>query len=440
MSRTSHLQLGFRAIQSGWKQFVTLLLLVALTAMFVARGVVPALTRVDSDFPSYFTAAKVVAAGQPAERLYDEPWFQEQMRFYHIGNPERGKFSPFPPPTALLLLPLTNLEPLSALRVVTAGSILCLLFAAFVLARILSWSYLEAITFILLSGYAVWNSLRLGQPYIVVSASCILGYYARLRGAPVLAGLCFGLFVPIKYFPVVFLIYFACCREWRVVLGGAAAALALTAVSIAMLGWKVHAVFLSSVLGNHLLAHLSMQDPFAVSFQSFDTLFRRLFVFDAAANSHPWLASPRLQVVALLVAKTTLLCIALGTLARIARSNAVTDKAGLSLGILGILPLLLAPATATYHFTLLWLPVGLLIRHFYRAHARDYAYWLLGMYSLIGFFPYWTAYRFDGRGGLTLLAYPRLYLLVAMLMICVCFVWRPRRIVDTATGHAAQLS
>jgi Glycosyltransferase family 87 len=437
MGRNSHLQLGFRAIQSRWKRVVTLLLLIALTIMFVVRGFVPAFTRIDSDFPSYFTAAKIVADGQSADRLYDVSWFQEQMQFYHIGKPEAGKFSPFPPPTALLLLPLTNLEPLSALRVVTVGSILCLLLAASVLARILSWSYLETITFILLSGSAVWNSLRLGQPYIVVSASCILGYYARLRGAPVLAGLCFGLFVPIKYFPVVILIYFACCREWRIVLGGAAAALAVTAVSIAMLGWKVHEVFLSSVLGNHLLAHLSMQDPFAVSFQSFDTLFRRLLVFDAAANPHPWLASSRLQVAGVLIAKTTCLFIAIGTLVRIARSSDVIDKAALSVGMLGILSLLLAPATATYHFALLWLPVGLLISHFYREHALYYAYWMLGLYALIGLFPYWSAYRFDGRGGLTVLAYPRLYLLVAMLMICVSFVWRPRRIRDATTGRAA---
>jgi hypothetical protein len=438
MSRTPHRQLGFRAIQTSWKQLVALLLLIALAIVFVVRGVVPALTRVDSDFPSYFTAAKIVADGGSADRLYDVPWFQEQMRFYHIGKPESGKFSPFPPPTALLLLPLTNLTPLNALRVVTAGSVLCLLLSASVLARILCWGFLETLAFMLLSGYAVWNSLRLGQPYVAVSGSCILGYYARLRGAPVLAGLCFGLFVPIKYFPVVILIYFACCREWKIVLGGAVTVLVVFAVSIAMLGWKVHEIFLSSVLGNHLLSHLTMQDPFAVSFQSFDTLFRRLFLFDAALNPHPWIASARLQIVAVLVAKTALLSIAVATLVKIARRGDISNKAALSVGILGILTLLVAPATATYHFTLLWLPVGLLVSHFYREHAR-YAYWMLGLYALIGFFPYWTAYRFDGRGGVTVLAYPRLYLLVTMFVLCVSFVWRPRRGFNTPTGHSVQV-
>jgi Glycosyltransferase family 87 len=426
MGGTLHLQFGFRAIKPSWQRVAVLLLLIALGVMSIARGVVPALTRVDSDFPSYFAAAKIVAEHKSTDRLYDVSWFQEQMRFYHIGKPERGKFAPFPPPTALLLLPLTNLEPLNALRVVTAVSILCLLLAAVFLSRILGWGYLETMAFMLLSGYAVANALRLGQPYVVVSTSCILGYYARLRGAPVLAGALFGLFVPIKYFPIVILVYFAFRKEWKVVLGGAAAILAVCAVSIAVLGWKVHEVFLSSVLGNHLLSHLAMQDPFAVSFQSIDTLLRRLFVFDVTSNPHPWIAAPQAQVIGVAVLKLTLVCLAIGALLRIRRDSDSSASAAASIGILGILTLLIAPATATYHFVLLWLPVGLLVAQFNRQDASYHAYWMLGLYALIGLVPYWPAYLFDGRGALSLLAYPRLFLLTAMFAVCLSFAWRPQ--------------
>jgi hypothetical protein len=85
--------------------------------------------------------------------------------------------------------------------------------------------------------------------------------------------------------------------------------------------------------------------------------------------------------------------------------------------------LLLAPATATYHFVLLWLPVGLLIGYFFRQRAPLYGSFILGAYALIGFFPYGHAYRFEGRGGLTVLAYPRLFLLLAMFTACVYFIW-----------------
>jgi hypothetical protein len=83
------------------KRLAGVILSVALAITCVVRGVVPAVTRVDTDFPNYLTAAKIVADGGSAERLYDDSWFQEQMRRYRIGKLEEGKFYPFPPPTAL---------------------------------------------------------------------------------------------------------------------------------------------------------------------------------------------------------------------------------------------------------------------------------------------------------------------------------------------------
>lgn len=398
-----------------------ILLLVPLTALLVARGVAPALTAIGSDFPGYLTSAKIVADGGQVDRLYDNQWFQEQMRLYRIGEPSEGKFAPFPPPTALLLVPLAALTPINALRAMTALSVLCLAGSIVVLARLLDWGMIETTTFILLSGYAVSNSLRLGQPYIVCSLLCILGFYAYRKDRPIAAGVCFGLFSPIKYLPVGYLAYFAWRRNYKVVLGGAVAICAIGALSIGILGWKIHEEFLTQVLGHHLIGQLGLQDPFTASFQSFDSLFRRLFVFDAAFNPHPVAAAPMLQVAAVAAVKLSLLAAAAAALLKLARGNAGA-AVGPSLGIVGILILLIAPATATYHFVLLWLPVALLLDHFLTAHAPRYAYGLLGLYTLIGFCPYGHAHRFEGRGALTVLAYPRLFLLLAMFAMCTHFI------------------
>jgi Glycosyltransferase family 87 len=405
-----------------FKRPVALLLFVALTLVLAARGIVPAMSKVDTDFPNYFTAAKIVADGGNTDRLYDNGWFQDQMRRYQIGRASEGAFKPFPPPTALLLVPLTRLKPLDALRVVTGVSVLCLICSIILLAKILSWSFVDSTVFVLLSGYAVLGAFRLGQPYILVSLSCILGYYARLKGRPWLAGMCFGLFTPIKYFPIVFLIYFVFRKEWKVVLGGATAILIVTSVSIGVLGWKIHQDFLSSVLGNHLIAKLDLQDPFTASYQSFDSLFRRLFIFDATLNPQSLYALPRLQGIAVLITKASILLAAIATLVKLARRGADGVTAP-SIGILGVVTLLLAPATATYHFVLLWLPVGLLINYFFRHGAPMRAYFILGAYALIGFFPYRFTIPFEGRGGLTVLAYPRLFLVLAIFVACVYFIW-----------------
>jgi hypothetical protein len=401
---------------------VAILLLVALAVNLIARGIVPAMTTVTSDFPSYFTAAKIVADGGTVERLYDIPWFQEQMRYYGIGKPSAGKFSPFPPPTALLLVPLTQLGPLNALRVMTGVSVLCLIGLIVLLARVLAWSTADAALLVLLSGNAILGTLLLGQPYILVSASCILGYWAYLRGRPTLAGASFGLFTPLKYFPLVILIYFAFRKQWQVVVGGALAIVVVSAASIAILGWKIHAEFLASVLGNHLIARLNMQDPFTASFQSFDTLFRRLFVFDATANPQPLVAAPFLQVAGVLITKTVILLVTIATLLRLARGRGTAATAP-SIGLLGIATLVLAPATATYHMVLLWLPVGLLIDFFLRERAPGYAYFVLGSYALVGFFPYRFTMPFEGHGGLTVLAYPRLLLLLVTFIACAHGLW-----------------
>jgi hypothetical protein len=397
-----------------------ILLCATLVLLVLVRGIVPAMSKVDTDFPNYFTAAKIVADGGNVDRLYDDSWFQGQMRRYQIGRASAGKFAPFPPTTALLLVPLTRLEPLNALRATTVVSTVCLICSIILLSRILSWSYIDSASFVLLSGYATLNALRFGQPYMWVALSCILGYYARLKGRPWLSGMCFGFFTPIKYFPAVILVYFALRKEWRVVLGGAITIAAVVGLSVAVLGWKIHANFLTSILGNHLSGSASVMDPFSATYQSFDTLTRRLFVFDAAVNPQPFLALPRLASICTGVLKSLLLLAVIAALRKLARGG----SAGVApaIGILGILTLLLAPATATYHFVLLWLPVGLLIGYLLGEGARAYAYFILGAYALIGFFPYWITSRFEGRGALTVLAYPRLFLLLAMFGAGIWFI------------------
>ena len=88
---------------SRFKRPATLLVLAGLAALVVARGVMPALYAIQSDFPNYFTSAKIVADGGDTARLYDDAWFQEQMRRYGVGEHFTGKFSPFPPATALAI-------------------------------------------------------------------------------------------------------------------------------------------------------------------------------------------------------------------------------------------------------------------------------------------------------------------------------------------------
>jgi len=406
----------------------TTLLLVGLAAFVFHKGVVPALSEITADFPGYFISAKIVIDGQDTQRLYDDDWFRQQIRRYGLEDAKNpGKFAPFPPPTALLLVPLARCEPLTALRIVTAVSVLCVICSIFLLARILAWSPVDSALFILSSGLAIIGGLRCGQPYMLISMFCILGYYLYLERKPWLAGVCLGLFVPIKYFPVIILAYFAFRKEWKVVMGGAAAIAVVGLVSIGVLGWKVHEIFFLSVFGNHLVGRLSLQDhtvPFTAVYQSLDTLFDRLFVLDPVHNPQPLWAQPFLRTLGLIAVKGSIFLAAVAALAKLARRDTASAAAP-SIGILGILLFLIAPATATYTCALLWLPIALLIDYFLSKGARMPAYFILGVYALIGFIPYHYGYVFEGHGGLSLLAYPRLFLLLAMFIGCIYFIAYP---------------
>jgi hypothetical protein len=416
------------------------LLLAALVAYVVLRGVIPALSEITSDFPNYFTAAKIVRDGQDPVKLYDDAWFREQTRQYHTGPPENpGNFSPFPPPTALLFLPLTDLEPLTALRVVTALNVLCIVGSMFLLSGIFAWRLIDSALFILLSGWALLAGLRLGQPYILVSTFCLLGYYLHLKRMPLLAGLCLGVFVPIKYYPVIILAGFALRGQWRVVLGGGIAVAAVSLLSIGVMGWQVHRFFLLDVLLRHLMGHPTPSDPlppFAARLQSFDTLFTRLFIFNPVRNPHPWIAAPLARSIAVISVKAALVLAAAAALVALMR-RAAADSIAPIIGILGILVLLIAPGSGTYACALLWLPVALLIDYFRNQGERVPAYLTFCIYAIIGFLPYGRLYQFEGNGALTLLAYPRLYLLLAMFMVCIYAVSRPVSFEQRAAPLAA---
>jgi Glycosyltransferase family 87 len=395
------------------------MLLAGLAGFLLLQGIVPALTTITDDFPEYYTSAKSVREGQDAVKLYDGEWFRGQTRRYGVGPPQNpGEFTPYPPPTALLLTPLAGFKPQTALRIVTALNVVCLISSMLLLSRIFAWRLIDSALFILLSGWALRSGLRLGHPYILMSTCCLLGYHFYLKRMPWLAGLCLGIFVPIKYFPLAILAGFALQRQWRVVLGGGIAAAAVVVLSIGVLGWKVHQIFLFDVLLNHLTGHLVPGPRFTAVFQSFDTLFERLFILDPARNPHPWFSAPRAAAIAMVATKGLLVLSAAAALIKLARG--ATERAlAPAIGILGVLVLLIAPGSGTYAFVLLWLPVALLIDYFLAERARVPAYLILSTYVLIGFIPYGHTYPFEGDGGLSVLAYPRLFLLLAMFVVCI---------------------
>jgi hypothetical protein len=298
----------------------------------------------------------------------------------------------------------------------TAVNVLLLVLTIGLLARILPTTRKHAAALILLSGVGLWNCISFGQLYVLLSACVVAGYAMYLREKRVLSGIAFGLLIPVKYYPAVFLLYFALVREWKIVVTALATAAAVTGLSVACLGWEVHRQFLAQVLGSHLASHFSGQTPYATAFQSWDSLLRHLFYADPVENPHPFLASVQLYRWLKAAIAAALLSSTIPLLMNLRRTTEPHFRE-CAFGLLGILPLLVAPGTATYHFVLFWLPCGLLLHAFWMGGRRKLFSIALALYSVLGFIPYGIFARLGEQWGIWPLAYPRLFVVLGLFLV-----------------------
>ncbi len=394
-------------------KWISGILLAGMVVIVTYKGILPSLVEISSDFPNYYTAGTIVISGDSADRIYDDEWFQQEMN--RIGFAQQGKFAPFPPATALLGVPLALNSPLVSLRVLTIVNITFVVLSIILLSQSTSMSLMDSGILVFTSGLGLINCFRLGQLYIILSFLMILGYWLYKREYRFFAGLVTGVFVPIKFFPVVLIAFFAMLREWRVVLGACFTIGFVSCLSVVVLGWQAHQTFLIDVLPRHLSGDLTMQDPFSATFQSFQSLFRRMFVFDQQLNPHPFVDSHALFTVFRLLIPGMLLAALLYLGIRVHGKN----EASLTYALFGlscIFMLVISPATATYHTLLLWLPVGLLVSPPSVLDVRMRIALIL-LYCVLGWIPYRFFLHFDEGGLQTMLAYPRLGILTLMFIV-----------------------
>src|SRR5260370_26216034 len=156
--------------------FIKLFLIVGLSALLFYKGILPAWNSIHSDFANYYVSAKLISAGLDApEKLYDNDWFQSKINEYGIKT--RGKFAPFPPLTAFIMLPLTFLEPLTAQRTFTILNLLFLGMGILVLKRITQWPWEHAVLSWLLLGWGLTNNIAFGQLYLIIGVGILAAFH-----------------------------------------------------------------------------------------------------------------------------------------------------------------------------------------------------------------------------------------------------------------------
>ncbi|MBI1808032.1 MAG: DUF2029 domain-containing protein [Ignavibacteria bacterium] len=392
---------------------------VILSSVLVWLGIIPALTRIDTDFPNYYTSSRLVIEGKDLSHLYDDDWFQDQILAY--GMNQSGKFSPFPPITALIMIPLAWIAPLQALQVWTIVNIGIFIMCIVLLSKIVGKDWLWSALLFLGCGLALINNFRFGQFYLVLTFFLMLGYHSWRRASNIRSGILFGLGSAMKYFPLILLPFYIARREWKIVLTCLLTIVVMYGLALSLLGIEVHKQFLSQVIADHLAGNLP--DPFSANYQSWDSLFRRIFWYDPLWNPEPVIRFTPGFYMAKYTIILSLIVLALAAVRRVKQTFG-DDAPSIQFAIIIFTGMLIVPASATYHVLLLILPMGILLstpQNSWTIIQRV----MLWLFVMIGFIPYKFFRAFDGKGILTVFAYPRLGLIATLFIAILVYVWKP---------------
>jgi hypothetical protein len=278
-----------------WFPIVEWLLLVGLLAIFTGHSLLPAWRSLNSEFPNYYLAASLFRERIPLDRIYEWTWFQRQND--HLGVRDGlVSFAPNPPTLILSLVPFTTLKPLAAKRVWLVLNLMFLLASLWMLRQVtsLNWRRLSLIS--LLCVLPLHIDFLFGRHYVLILMLICGAYYASSLDRQRTSGAILGAAAAMKLFPALFVMLFIWKRNWRAVIGVVLSATAITILSLLMFGVEVHRIFLHEVLSQ--APRGDWLGPYALSQNSFITLWSHLFLIEPELNPHPWINSSTLYALA----------------------------------------------------------------------------------------------------------------------------------------------
>jgi hypothetical protein len=278
-----------------WLPIVEWVLLASLLATFAGHSLLPAWRNLNSEFPNYYLAAALHRERIPLDRIYEWTWFQRQND--HLGV-RHGlvSFAPNPPTLILSLVPFTTLQPLAAKRVWLISNLFFLVASLWMLRGVtsLNWRRLGLIS--LLCVLPLHIDFLFGRHYVLILMLICGAYYASSLDRERTSGALLGTAAAMKLFPALFVLFFIWKRNWRAVIGMVLSATAITTLSFLMFGVEVHRVFLKEVLSQ--ASRGDWLGPYALSQNSFITLWSHLFLIEPELNPHPWIDSSTLYALA----------------------------------------------------------------------------------------------------------------------------------------------
>jgi hypothetical protein len=383
--------------------------LAALVALFVWRGLIPAWTRLDTDFPNYYLAAKLWKSGYPLERFYDWVWFQRQKDHAGITDQTLVGYIPLTYFSALVVAPLTALPPLDAKRVWLVLNLVLLGGTALLLRRMTRLGPVRVALITFLAIVPLRTNFQFGQQHLLLLSLFTLAAWLDARRRPFASGATLAAAAAIKLYPALFAVYYLRKRDWRA-LGGLAAGSAVVGVlGCWLFGFGPLRDYVALVMPRGLIGENN--DPYGTALGSLTGLLRRLFVREPEENPSPLLDAPAVFVVAQPVVEALILVAGILLLSPKRREEPGRER--LEWGAFLALLLAFSSAAATYHFCVLILAVALAAGYLWQEGRRRAAWCLVALHGAVCF-PFYRLLPAEPSGWAILAGYPRAYLLTAL--------------------------
>jgi hypothetical protein len=342
----------------------------------------------NTDFPNYYLAAKLTREGVDPSRAYEWTWLQREKDHRAIDQRVVG-LVPITPFSTLAIWPLTGMAPLAAKHVWLIFNLL-LLFPIAWLMRAVSGLSLLQIGCLFGMCFPLQRNLLYGQYYIVLLGILTAACWAAQRNRNYLAGSLVALGVAVKIFPVILTLHFIRKKNWAAVFACVLTGILCVLVSVWVFGWSLHRTYLLQVLPWTMRGEVL--DPYNLGSSSLSTLLHRLFLFEPQWNAHPALHAPWLLAILHPALQLALLVPAVLWI-----DTRVSSPARISLewSALLLATLTFTPLPASYHFTVLILPVAVLCGQLMQERRWILVVVVLGLFLAVGY-PGWNTAPVDG--------------------------------------------
>jgi hypothetical protein len=314
---------------------------------FVYDTAIPAWHGPSSDFPNYYTAARLARAREPLRLYYDWTWFQKRIDEAGFGR-QLGGYVPQTPVAMLPYVPLAGMNPLSARRawvILNCGFVAATLW---MLSRITGLGMPE-LWLVAVAGYATLRSnFVLGQYYVFLLALLTMGAWLVLRKKEFAGGVLWGSALALKLYGGPLMLFALARRRWRLAGGMVVVSALALALAVVWFGWRDVEYFATAVLPRALTGEII--DPYHPANGAVTALLRRMFVREADLNPAPLFESP--FAFAFLSSFFTL-----GVLALPALSGSAISRRSLAWWMIAILAV--SPNLVSYSYLLALLPTVL---------------------------------------------------------------------------------